>query len=394
MTIEQVADLPADQARYRLCESVSPFLIAAADQHPILLVIDDLQWADQDTMEALRYVARSIRSNRVLTIGIYRESEVAPDQRKALQSVLASLQREVAPEYLWLRGLNLPEVNHYLELLAAQPLPQALVRAFHEQTGGNPFFIRELFHHLVEETRITHRAGRWTTDFSISELGIPPAVNQVVAEVLELMPGSHAAAELAFQYFASAALPGSENGIHHCLIAAELAARQYAYDQQVTLLRMARDLARGAALPQRADIACRQAIAEASALLLTDAWHTGEHALELLNQSGAAPHDIAAFCIVLAYGLKDGGAPLRDWSPFVDHGLTLNGSERDLSWARLMLLKGRVEAVLREGLHISRWAGHEQLAVALARAHGDEGDHARTMEPLGWRAPEETCGHH
>ena len=481
-TIGQAADLPPDQARYRLGESIARFLIAVADTRPILLVVDDLQWAGQDTMEALRYVARSVRSGRVLIVAIYRESEVAPAQRKALQSTLASLQREVSPASLLLSGLTLDEVNRYLEQMAAQPLPQALVRAFHEQTAGNPFFIRELFRHLVEETRITHRAGRWTTDFSIGELGIPPAVNQVVArrldrlsaatdkllqvasafaagfefallppltdlseetlldcldealqaglirtldgqpprygfahsivrhtlyerlnperrarlhrriaQVLELMPGNHAAAELGFQYFASAALPGSERGIGHCLVAAELAATQYAYDQQVTLLHMARDLAHSATLPQRADIACRQAIAEASALRLTDAWHTGEHALALLNQSGAAPQDVVAFCVALAYALKDGGAPPREWSPFVDHGLALIGDERDLSWARLMLLKGRVEVVSSQELYISRWAGHEALAVALARAHGDEGDHARTLEPLDWRTPEQTA---
>ena len=54
------------------------------------------------------------------------------------------------------------------------------MRAIHAETAGNPFYVREVFRHLVEEGKIVRRDGRWSTDFSIAALGIPEGVRQVV----------------------------------------------------------------------------------------------------------------------------------------------------------------------------------------------------------------------
>jgi DNA-binding CsgD family transcriptional regulator len=63
---------------------------------------------------------------------------------------------------------------------------------------------------------------------------------------------------------------------------------------------------------------------------------------------------------------------------------------RDLLWARLMLLCGRIEPVSSESLYISRWLGYDDEAVNVARDQGDEDDYARTLEPLDWRSSTET----
>jgi ATP/maltotriose-dependent transcriptional regulator MalT len=133
------------------------------------------------------------------------------------------------------------------------------------------------------------------------------------------------------------------------------------------------------------------AVAEAHALLLNEAQHTSEAALALLLEAEAHPDTITTFLTVIARALKEGGAPSHAWEPLVERGLALVGERRDLPWARLMLLRGRIEPVASEGLYISRWLGYDEQAVALARAHGDEEDYARTLEPLDWRTPEETA---
>lgn len=482
--IPPASALSPNEERYRLFEAMAQFLVSVTGEQPIALILDDLHWADRDSLEVLRYVARFAGHCPLLVIGIYRDPDAAADHRAALNTALAAIQRESRPAQLILRGFTLPEASAYLGQVAAQELPQALVQAIHRQTAGNPFFVRELFHHLVEETKIERRAGRWTTDFSLNELGIPPAVRQVVtrrlarlspatnallqvaaaftggfvfyllppltglpeetlldsidealqaglvrsmggqpprydfthaivrhtlydnlnpdrrarlhrriAQVLEQMSPEQPAtdSELAFQYHASAALPGAEQGIPFCLAAAASASASYAHEQAVTFLRMARELAGRSPLTLRAEIASKLAVAEASALLLADAQRSSEAALALLLQAQANPEDVISFLTGVARALKDAGAASHAWEPLVERGLALVGDRRDLPWARLMLLRGQIEPVTDEGLYISRWLGFDDEAVALARTHGDEDDYARTLDPLDWRSPAETA---
>jgi predicted ATPase len=483
--IPPAAVLSANEERYRLYEAVVQFLLSVASEQPIVLVLDDLHWADRDSLEVLRYIGRFTSRSPLLLLGIYRDPDVDAGRHEALNDALAALQRETALERAVLRGFSLPEANSYLVQAAEQELPQALVQTIYNQTAGNPFYVRELFRHLVEEAKIERRAGRWTTDFSMSELGIPPGVRQVVtrrlarlapetntllrvaaaftagfafyllppltelteetllnsldealqaglirplggkpprydfahaivrhtlydsmnpdrqarlhrhiAQVLEQMALSQPnpdSAELAFQYHASAALPGAERGIPFCLAAAEEAGASYAHEQVVTFLRMARELASQSPAPLRAEIAGKLALAEAHALLLDEAQRTSEAALALLDEASAPLDAVLTFLTVVARPLKEGGAPPQAWEPLVERGLALVGERRDLLWARLMLLRGRIEPVASEGLYISRWLGYDEQAVTIARTQGDEDDYAHTLEPLDWRTPAETA---
>jgi DNA-binding CsgD family transcriptional regulator len=475
--------LSPPEERYRLFEAVAQFLANVASEHPVVFILDDLHWADRDSLDLLRYVARFSHRCSLLLVGIYRDPDTVVGQRDSLNDTLAVIQRETMPDRLTLHGFTLPEVTTYLEQVATQKLPQALVQTIHQQTAGNPFFVRELFRHLVEETKIERRAGRWTTDFSLSELGIPPAVRQVVvrrlarlsqeantllrvaaaftggfafyllpaltdlseemllnsldealeaglirtfdgqlprydfahaivrqtlydslnhdrrarlhrriAEVMEQMSAEHPASptELAFQYYASAALPDAQRGIPFCLAAAESAAVGYAHEQAATFLRMAQELAANSPLRLRAEIATKLAVAQASALLLNEAKASSEMALDLLLQAQAKPESVIPFLTVAARALKEGGAAPAVWEPLVERGLALVGEQSDLAWARLMLLRGRIDPVSTEGLYISRWLGYDEQAVAIARTQGDEDDYARTLEPLDWRSPAET----
>src|SRR5690606_8365599 len=153
---------------YRLLEAMAQFLVSVAGEQPLVLILDDLHWADRDSLEVLRYVARFSGRCPLLLVGIYRNPDAAAGQPEALNDVLALIHRESTREQLTLTGFSLPELKAYLERMAAQELPQALVQTIYRQTTGNPFFVRELFRHLVEETKIERRAGRWITDYSLS----------------------------------------------------------------------------------------------------------------------------------------------------------------------------------------------------------------------------------
>ncbi|HXX49252.1 MAG TPA: AAA family ATPase, partial [Myxococcota bacterium] len=173
--------LEPDEERWRLLDAVVQFLTALEARGPVVLVLDDLHWADRGTIAMLRHVARSARKGRRLLVGTYRDVEL--DRQHPLADALAALRRETEYERIALAGLAAPEVGALLAALAAHEVPQALVEALNAETDGNPFFLREILLHLLEEGRILRDAdGRWTTRGK--ELGIPEGVRQVIGRRL------------------------------------------------------------------------------------------------------------------------------------------------------------------------------------------------------------------
>ena len=172
------APLSPDEERFRLHDAVAQFFLAIAHEQPVVLVLDDLHWADRDSLRLLRHIARFANRTRLLLVGTYRDVEV--DRRDPLAETLAILQHETDYAHLPLEGWSFDETAAYLSGLAVEPLPQAFVRYIHQEAGGSPFYTRELFRHLVEEHSIVHREGRWSTDTDLRAAGIPQGVREVV----------------------------------------------------------------------------------------------------------------------------------------------------------------------------------------------------------------------
>jgi class 3 adenylate cyclase len=189
---ERIPDLPPsppsdpEQERYRLFESVTSFLINAAKAQPLLLVLDDLHWADRPTLLLLEHLARKLAGARLLVIGTYRDVEL--DRRHPLGSILADLRREHVYERVLLKGLSSEAVVQLLAAIAQQDLDRqglALAEAIHRETEGNPFFIEEIIRHLGESGAVYRKEGRWVTDAqSVDELSIPEGIRDVIGRRL------------------------------------------------------------------------------------------------------------------------------------------------------------------------------------------------------------------
>src|SRR5205807_2463337 len=121
----------------RLYEAVAQFLLTIAQDQPAVLVLDDLHWADADSLRLLRYVARFVSRSRLVFVGIYREPAVELHRQSFLSEVLALLRRETDYERITIRGLAEEEVAAYLDQAGRQPLPQALVQTIYAETNGN-----------------------------------------------------------------------------------------------------------------------------------------------------------------------------------------------------------------------------------------------------------------
>ncbi len=172
--------------RYRLFDAVGSWLAHASHSGPVLLVVDDLQWAAKPTLLLLRHVARFPEPMRVLVLGTYRDTEIS--RRHPLAEAIADFRRLAGFVRLSLGGLDRTGVVTFMEEAAGQRLEAdedlALAGAIHDETEGNPFFVKEVLRHLTETGAIRHRDGRWMAGLPIGDLGIPEGVRDVVGRRL------------------------------------------------------------------------------------------------------------------------------------------------------------------------------------------------------------------
>ncbi len=176
----EVAEPPAldpDEARFRLFDSIATFLAAASRSRPLVLVLDDLHWADEPSLLLLKFVARQVSDSGLLVVGTYRDVELG--RHHPLARTLAELAEIQGSRRVQLRGLDTDAVERFIEMTAGIEPPLGLAAAVHEQTEGNPFFLTEVVRLLVSEGNLEGAAaGSW-------ELAIPQGVREVVGRRLD-----------------------------------------------------------------------------------------------------------------------------------------------------------------------------------------------------------------
>src|SRR5262249_20812732 len=120
-----------------LFDAITMFLVRAADTRPLVLILDDLHWADKPSLLLLRFLAREMGGSRLLVVATYRDVEVS--RGHPLAEVLPSLRQERTVERLLLRGLPEEDVRAMLVALRGENVPDTLARAIsHETTGEQP----------------------------------------------------------------------------------------------------------------------------------------------------------------------------------------------------------------------------------------------------------------
>src|SRR5208282_5903199 len=170
--------LDKEEERFRLLDAVAQSLIALSRIAPLVLILDDLHWAARGTVAMLGHVAHFVPSNSILLVGAYRDGEVG--RRHPLAGALAAIRRLRDFESIAMKGLDGGEVAELLGMIGDHDAPAALVKAISAETDGNPFFIREVLLHLMEEGKILRDGQGWTSQVSIDALGIPEGVREVI----------------------------------------------------------------------------------------------------------------------------------------------------------------------------------------------------------------------
>jgi predicted ATPase/class 3 adenylate cyclase len=170
--------------RPRFFAATVDLLARASEAAPVLLLLDDLHWADAGTVDLLRHVLSAGRPLHVLVLGAFRDADVGAEDPLAV--ALAALHREQGVERLPLRGLGDDDLLAFLELVAGHEMDDdgvALRDALSAETDGNPFFVGELLRHLASTGAIYQdNAGRWLASEDIRTAGLPVSIREVVGQ--------------------------------------------------------------------------------------------------------------------------------------------------------------------------------------------------------------------
>jgi len=168
---------PADseEGQFQLFDAMSGFFRGVSERVPLVVVLDDLHWADRATLQLLSHLARDLSRSRVLVLGTYRDTDL--DRRHPLSQALADMNREDLFLRLPLRGLAEPDVRDYIARAAGVEPSRELARRVFEETEGNPFFLSEVVNLMAQEGTLTAT--------SVSDIAIPEGVRQALGRRLD-----------------------------------------------------------------------------------------------------------------------------------------------------------------------------------------------------------------
>jgi adenylate cyclase len=200
-------ELPPELRQRFLFTNIREFLTRSARLMPLVIFIDDLQWADESTLQLTQHLAPHLATLPLVVIAAYRDVDAAraPAAKSGLHdwlgrvrgqsrdavaphAVKAALDRLVGQRHarpIVLRPLTRNEVADLLTALGPSPPPARVAQTFTDHTGGNPFFVAELFRHLKDEGRLFDVHQQWMRRLDFDEIELPDTVRVVLERRLQ-----------------------------------------------------------------------------------------------------------------------------------------------------------------------------------------------------------------
>ena len=431
------SDLPAlpalspEHEKRRLFAALAQLFLRPIPTRPVLLVVEDLHWSDQTSLDFLHYLARRCAAAPLLVLLTYRSDEVHP----GLGQFLAQLDRERLAQEMVLAPLTHSDVGGMVQtifalprsMFAAPPLGQGeLLDALYALTEGNPFFIEELLKSLIAARDVFYAHGRWQHK-ELHELHLPRSIQDAVElrtaqlseaarQVLQLaaVAGRHFDFALlqAFTHHDEAQLVLLLKELIAAHLVVEVSAEQFAFGHALTrqavsahlLVRERKALHRAIAETYErlyashleahlADLASHYFLAEAWEQALTYGQRAGEHAQAVYAPQAAIEHFTRALVAAgqlsrtPAAGLyRARGLAYEALGDFerarADHetarGLAHDAADRHAAWQALLDL-----GMLWAGRDYAKAADYFQRALTTARSLDDSAALAHSLNHLG-----------
>jgi DNA-binding CsgD family transcriptional regulator/tetratricopeptide (TPR) repeat protein len=171
------------QQRFRLFDAIASFWRLAAASEPLLLIIDNLHWADASSLRLLEFLAPEIADNRILLLATYRDIEL--NRRHPLSVTLGDLARYGHFHRLRLAGLTRRETEALIAQSGGTGFTPALLDAIYDQTEGNPLFVAETTRLLIQEGVLGRSTpARPAEPCAVPGIRIPEGVKEVIGRRL------------------------------------------------------------------------------------------------------------------------------------------------------------------------------------------------------------------
>jgi len=174
----------AAQARFRMFDSIRQLVVGLSNRRPVLIVLDDLHWADAPTLRLLEFLANELAVDRVMILGTYRRTELS--RQHPLSDTLGGLARSRHVARINLNGLSADEVHAFITATTGTQPPDWLSRSLYKQTEGNPLFLREIVRFL-EHQGLFSGAGSAPLAALPPTIRIPEGVKEVIGRRLNLL---------------------------------------------------------------------------------------------------------------------------------------------------------------------------------------------------------------
>ena len=175
--------LTPEITRDRTFEAAAKIFLQLSATEPLILFLDDLQWADQLSLALLHYLSRKCSNSRLLIIGTYRPEEIvsAKEERlHPLEETMFSMSREDLLTKMDLNRLKRDDFPELLRSIFRLSTDEKFVDRLYKETEGNPFFVLETLNLLVDEGFLSDREGQWIITAPTEEIGIPSKVHDVI----------------------------------------------------------------------------------------------------------------------------------------------------------------------------------------------------------------------
>ncbi len=169
-----------EQARFRLYDAATRFLASRSRTAPLLIVLDDLHWADASSLGLLRFLARELSNHPIAVVGTYRDVEVR--RGHPLADTLGALAREAPCERIALGGLAVAEIDTFVRRQTDTAPHAKLAETLQEITDGNPFFLREMVRLLADQQDLSE-----ADPANLTALALPQGVRDAVGRRLTAM---------------------------------------------------------------------------------------------------------------------------------------------------------------------------------------------------------------
>jgi tetratricopeptide (TPR) repeat protein len=168
-----------EETRFRLFDALGGFLERASRIRPQAILLDDLQWADADSIAALTFLARALRRERVLFVATARTVEA--DRSQPFQDLVVEYAKCDALLRVALGGLTRSEVGLLVEAQTGVRPPDEIVALLHRKAGGNPFFVSQV---LALAPIVANGAGGRPTGAALDGLALPAGMQRVASKRL------------------------------------------------------------------------------------------------------------------------------------------------------------------------------------------------------------------